>query len=469
VQRPPATDVDRMRLALERVVGDDRVLHGEERLLPYTRDWSGADPVWPDLAVEARTTTEVERILELAHRHRFPVTPRGMGSGKSGGALAVHGGLVLGMASMDQIQDVDGADLVAVVQAGTPLEAIHRAVEAEGLFYPPDPGSGHLCSIGGNVACNAGGPRALKYGVTKHYVLGLEMVTPSAGSLRVGSRSVKHATGFDMAGLMVGSEGLLGVISSVTLRLLPRPVDVRTALFAFDDPVQAGNAVTQAFRRGVHPRCLEFLDRFATSVMATEAPDLIPEGAGALLIVETDGTPQAAQEDMERLSEVFVGAGAIEGGQASGPGQRERIWAPRRWLSESLRKTASRKRSEDVTVPRSRIPELLARLRTVAEETQVRVAAYGHAGDGNLHVNVLFEPDQAAAAESALRRVAEISVGLGGTISGEHGVGWLKRDLLPIEQSASLIALQEQLKGCFDPHRILNPGKVFPSGRKGWE
>ncbi|HJL42023.1 MAG TPA: FAD-linked oxidase C-terminal domain-containing protein [Myxococcales bacterium LLY-WYZ-16_1] len=461
--RPGRSAVQGFLRELAREAPDAEVIEDPDQLEPFTRDWSGATPCWPDAAVRPAGPQSVARVLRAAENHRIPVTPRGLGSGKSGGALPVMGGVVLDVSGWTGVVEVSGADLLAVVRAGTATADVYRAAESEGLFYAPDPNSAHLCSIGGNVACNAGGPRAVKYGVTKHHVLGLEVVTPSAGVQRLGGRSVKRATGYDLTSLMVGSEGTLGVITEVTVRLLPEPRGLQTALIAFDDAMAATEAVTRVLQSGILPRALEFLDEAATDAVRNAQAGLLDERFGATLIAETDGpTESDAEAQLERLADVVLDAGAKDVRVARTPAQRERIWGPRRLLSESLRATAPRKLSEDVSVPRSRIPELLRAVRAVGTATGIRVAAYGHAGDGNLHVNLLFDEDQLPAARQALERVAEAAVKLGGTISGEHGVGLLKRDLLSIEQPQELIWLQQSLKRTFDPHQILNPGKIFP-------
>ncbi|MEM1024319.1 MAG: FAD-linked oxidase C-terminal domain-containing protein [Myxococcota bacterium] len=461
MERPSPATLDRLALNLDARLGDERVVRDRDVLEAYCTDWSGSPPAWPDLLVRARSSEEVSQVLSAAHEARVPVIPRGLGSGKSGGALATQGGLILSLEQHVGVEEVHVGDMVCVARAGTTLQGVYDAVEAEGLFYGPDPSSAHLCTIGGNVACNAGGPRALKYGVTKQHVLGMDIVAPATGAMQLGGRGIKQSTGFDMTGLMVGSEGLLGVITRVTLRLLPEPRGRRTLLAGFADVERASEAVTQLFRAGAWPRACELLDETATRAAMAAHPDWQPGGKAAL-IVEADGlTQEAADQALDRLAEVLDHR-ALHLAVADTRPQRDRMWAPRYMLSETLRATAPRKVSEDVTVPRSRIPELMRGLREVGAKVGVRVAAYGHAGDGNLHVNVLFEPDQTEASRTALFEVGRLAVGLGGTLSGEHGIGALKRDLLPLEQSPELIELQRRIKAQFDPRGILNPGKVLP-------
>jgi glycolate oxidase len=454
-----------VRTALEEALGPDAVLTDRDLMEPYARDWSGAAARYPELVVRPKTTEEVQAILRIANRLRVPVTPRGLGSGKAAGALADRG-IVLSTEKLTGIVELNAPDLLVVARAGTRLSDIQAAVEAEGLFYPPDPGGAHLSSIGGNVACNAGGPRALKYGVTRNWVLGLEAVMATGDVVRTGSRAPKHVAGYDLTGLLVGSEGTLAVVTEVTLRLRPLPLGACTALIAFADVRSASQAVTAVLGSGLLPRALELLDETATRALAGDAPHLARLDDGALLIVETDGhDDDAALAELARVVEVLEARGASRVDVAQTASERERVWAPRRMLSESLRATAPLKRSEDVSVPRSRIPDLLDELRAVSSRTGVRIAAYGHAGDGNLHVNVLFSGGQDDRAHEALVSVAKIAVKLRGTISGEHGVGLLKRDLMALEQSELLLEIQRQVKAAVDPNGILNPDKVLPARR----
>ena len=454
-----------LRTALEEALGPEAVLTDRELMEPYAHDWSGAAARYPDVVVRPKSTVEVQAVLRVANHLRVPVTPRGLGSGKAAGALADRG-IVLSTEKLTGIVELNVPDLLVVARAGTRLSDIQDAVEAEGLFYPPDPGGAHLSSIGGNVACNAGGPRALKYGVTRNWVLGLEAVMANGEVVRTGSRAPKHVAGYDLTGLLAGSEGTLAVVTEVTLRLRPLPRGACTALVAFSDVRAASQAVTTVLGAGLLPRALELLDEAATRALAADAPHLVKPDDGALLIVETDGhDDDVALAELARVVEVLEAGGAMRADVAQTASERERVWAPRRMLSESLRATAPRKRSEDVSVPRSRIPDLLDELRDVAERTGVRIAAYGHAGDGNLHVNVLFSEEQEDRAHEALVSVAKVAVKLRGTISGEHGVGLLKRDLMPLEQSELLLEIQRQVKGAVDPHGILNPDKVLPPRR----
>jgi glycolate oxidase len=367
---------------------------------------------------------------------------------------------------MAGVEEVSRENMLAVAHAGTITADVMRTVEDEGLFYPPDPNSLHICSIGGNVACNAGGPRALKYGVTRHYVLGLEVVLPTGEVLEVGKRTIKHVTGYDLAGLIVGSEGTLGVITKCILRLIPKPPSVQTALVSFPDLSSASVALTRVLATGIVPRTLELLDHHALNAVREKTPGRFPDDAGALIILETDGTSdERAFEDLERAGSVCLDHGALDVLVAQDEAQRERIWEPRRILSVTLAETAEKKISEDIVVPRALIPEMLERVQRIGEANGVRCASYGHAGDGNLHVNVLFDRESETRARRAVRDVMEATVALGGTISGEHGIGLLKRDFMTLEQPPPMIAVQRALKRTLDPNDILNPGKILPPVR----
>ncbi len=461
--RPEAVNVTRARRALEDQLSTEQVIADPDLLERYGEDWSGGGVYLPDFVVKAKTAADVQAVLAAATEHGVPVTPRGLGTGKSGGALPIYGGIVLSTELMVGVEEVRRDDMLCVAQPGTITADVMKAVEDEGLFYPPDPNSLNICSIGGNVACNAGGPRALKYGVTRHYVLGAEVVLPTGELIEVGKRTIKHVTGYDLAGLIVGSEGTLGVITRVILRVIPNPPFVQTALVSFPKLSQASVALTKVLAAGIVPRTLELLDHHALNAVREKTPGRFPEDAGALIILETDGSTEArAFEDLERAGEVCMNEGALDVLVAQDAQQRERIWEPRRVLSVTLSETAERKISEDIVVPRSLIPEMLDRVQRIGDTHGVRCATYGHAGDGNLHVNVLFDREAEDRAQMAVLEVMKATVALGGTISGEHGIGLLKRDFMPLEQSQSMLSVQRAIKRTLDPKNILNPGKILP-------
>ena len=434
----------------------ERLVVDAERLEVYGRDESDLGTFSPDAAVLVTSAEEVRRVFSVASRHRVPVVPVAARTGKSGGSLAIRGGIAVSLERMTRILEIRPEDLIARVEPGVVTGVFQAEVERQGLFYPPDPNSLDTCTLGGNVAENAGGPRALKYGVTREYVLGLEVVLPTGEILRTGRRTIKGVAGYDLTGLFVGSEGTLGIVTEITLKLVPRPRRVATALVCFRDLSAAARAVARVLAQGVVPRCLELLDDTSLAAAARSSPFRFPPSAGAALLVEADGhDEEQVLAEIARVAELVQGEAEGEVIVAQNEAQRRDIWETRRFLSTNLKSLHPRKLSEDVAVPRSRIPEMVARSREIARRRGLAVATYGHAGDGNLHVNVLFDTE-------AQRPQVEAAVDLGGTITGEHGVGLAKRDFLEYEQGAAMVAVQRRLKALFDPLGILNPGKIFP-------
>lgn len=429
----------------------------------FSRDESGLDDFPPDLVVAPSTTAEVSAVVRACQELGVPVVPVGARTGKSGGSLAVYGGVALSFERMNRILEVHEGDFVAVAQPGVRLSVLVQAVEARGLFYPVDPGSIDSCTLGGNVAENAGGPRALKYGVTRDYVLALEWVLPAGEVLRVGHRTHKGVAGYDLTALFVGSEGTLGVATEITLRLLPRPRATRTALVSFPTVTQAAEAVGEILRSGCLPCALELLDDLALSAVARAGLAMpLHEAAGAALLIELDGgSDDALLQELGAAVERCEAAGATEARVASDAAQREALWRVRRGVSPALRALRGRKLSEDVVVPRSRIPEAIAAFKALGARLGLEVATYGHAGDGNLHANVLFErAEQLPLVDLALDELMRTTLALGGTITGEHGVGLTKRRFLGLEHTPELQALERRLRVTFDPRRLQNPGKI---------
>ncbi len=452
--------------AVDRALPSGAVITDPDVVDAYSRDESEAEPRRPEAVIRVSAADQVAAVMRVASEHRVPVTPRAGGTGRSGGAVPVEGGWVMAFERFAGIEEISAEDMLAVVRPGTVLGDLHAAVEAEGLFYPPDPNSWASCTIGGNVAANAGGPRAFKYGVTRDWVLGLDVVLADGRTLALGRRTTKGVTGYDLTALMVGSEGTLGLVTRATLRLAPKPEAVRTLAVYLDDEAKVAGAVSACQRVGVTPRCVEVLDAITLQVMhAAGVP--MPAGSKALCVVEVDGDLARADADMERVGNALA-ADAIEVLAAKHDADRERLWAPRREMSRSLRALAKHKLSEDVVVPRSQLAALLSRCREIAERRRVRMPAYGHAGDGNMHVNFLWdEPDERPRVDAAIRELFEAVVALGGTLSGEHGIGALKAPYLALEQSGDLIEVQRSLKATLDPLGILNPSKIFPAAGHG--
>ncbi len=460
--RPAAAQVDAMRIALERSLGPSKVICEPDALWSYASDESEQEPTAPDAVVLAHDAGDVARAVALANELSVPLTPRAAGSGKSGGAVPVCGGIVLSLMGMASIKDIDRREHVCVVEPGVILGDLYQAVEGEGLFYPPDPNSWKMCAVGGNVAANAGGPRAFKYGVTRDWVLGLEVITGDGRRLSVGRRTKKGVTGYDLTALLVGSEGTLAITLEATLRLMHKPETVVTLLGLFDDVDASARAVEAIVAAGLTPRCLELIDASCLEAMRNEGVS-VDARAGALLIIEVDGDLGQCERDMERIGACAVSAGASDVLVAQDAAQRDRLWASRRELSNVTRRLARFKISEDVVVPRTHMPALIREVAQISERSGVRMLNYGHAGDGNLHVNLLWDdPDDAPKVEQALDALFRSVVAMRGTLTGEHGVGTSKAEYLPLEQSEALIGLQRDLKRVFDPKGILNPGKIFP-------
>jgi glycolate oxidase len=455
--------IDEALIELDRALGSGRVVTDADVLASYARDESEVPPHPPQAVIRAASESEVAAVMRICSEHRVPVTPRAAGTGRTGGAVPLAGGVVLAFEHMRAIKGIEEENLIAVVEPGVVTGVLHAAVEEQRMFYPPDPNSLESCTLGGNVAENAGGPRALRYGCTRDYVLGMRVVTADGTVLALGKRTSKGVTGYDLTSLMVGSEGTLAITTELTLKLLPKPEAVATLLAFLPDLDSAARAVSAVLLRGMLPRCMELLDEATIEIVRSTASLPIPANARALLLIELDGDESALDSQVERCGNALNDAGATDVLMARHAGERQQLWAARRELSRALRTRANYKLSEDVVVPRSKIPALVGVCQRISEQFGVQMPSYGHAGDGNLHVNFLWnDPSQAERVEQAIGALFEAVIGFGGTLSGEHGIGVLKAKYLPLEQSAELIALQERLKAMFDPKGILNPGKIFP-------
>jgi len=457
---------------LERELGAGAIVGpGHERLDDYGRDESPLPEFYPPAcAALVETTEQAAVVLRLCLEHQIPVTPRGAGSGMCGGALPVRGGVVLSTERMTRIKEIDPGDLVAVVEPGVVTGKLQEAVEAERLFYPPDPASLEYCSIGGNASTNAGGPRAFKYGVTREYVLGLEVALMGGEVLRCGRRTAKGVTGYDLVAGFVGTEGTFGVITELTVKLLPLPMAAATVLGVFADVAAAGTAISALLRDGLRPRVLEIADRNSIDVIRAKSRYRFPANAGAIVLIEVDGEPEAMPMMMEKIGLRCDELGALDVLGATEPAERAAVWEARRLISSSLKAAYRIKLNEDICVPRSRIVEMLGRVDRVAAETRVACAVFGHAGDGNLHVNLLSNDDPADPAVrahlwGAARQLFAHTIELGGTLSGEHGVGLTKRDFMTMEQSERVLEWQRKWKAMWDPANLLNPGKRLPERR----
>jgi glycolate oxidase len=389
------SSLDSALIAIERACGSGSVIRDPSLLEGYAHDESEAEPCMPEAVVRATSTADVSEVMKAAYEHEVPVTPRGGGSGRVGGAIPVPGGIVLALEKMNEVRGIDKRELTTRVQPGLILGDLKRITEEELLFYPPDPNSLDSCAIGGNIAANAGGPRAFKYGVTREYVMGMDVVLADGTILKLGRETKKGVTGYDLTALMVGSEGTLGIVTEATLRLIPKPESTVTAMACFSSLEEVAPVVSTLLARGQLPACIELLDEQAIGIVRPEAGLTIPEETKAMLLIELDGEETALETELERLGNILFDLDALEVLVAQSSSERERLWASRRELSHSLKRQAKNKLAEDVVVPRTKMAELLSYCAQLSEQHQLLMPTYGHAGDGNLHVNFLWnDPDE---------------------------------------------------------------------------
>jgi len=442
-------------------LGEDGVRRDPATLQAHAGDkWFAAHE--PDVVVFPKDTSQVSTVLRLANRHRIPVTPRGAGHGYVGGCVPVKGGIALALDPLNRIREVSTADFVAVVEPGVRTQALQDAADRLGLFYPPDPASRADCSIGGNIATNAGGPRCLKYGVTRDYVLGLEVVLADGTITRLGSRTHKNKTGFDLARLFVGSEGLLGVITEATLKLLPRP-PWRAALAAgLASMRDAARVLREIFAAGFLPCALEIADRFTLAAARKRTGDDRLAGCGSVVIVELDGHERSVRSELRDLDRILTGARPKFVQRALGPTATEQLWKLRREFSYALRDTGLTKMNEDIVVPRGQLEALFKLGARIQKRHRLPVACFGHAGDGNIHVNIMVDETSTGyetRRDAALDELFQGVLALNGVITGEHGVGLAKRPWWPQAVSPEVRELHARVKSALDPQNILNPGK----------
>ena len=448
---------------IEAIVGREHVTTAEEDLLCYAYDATNRH-CRPDAVAFPANADQVSDIMKLANEYRFFVVPRGAGTGMTGGALAVQGGLVLVTTRFSRILAIDTDNLVAEAEPGVVTGHFQEAVEEKGLFYPPDPSSALFSTLGGNVAECAGGPRALKYGVTRDYVLGLEVVLPTGEIIRTGVRTAKGVVGYDLTRLMVGSEGTLGIITKIVLRLLPLPETVRTVSAVFSRIHDAASTVSEVVRSGIVPRTVEYMDQSAIRCVEDHLNIGLPIDAGAMLLIDIDGSPSAVEATLERLVPICEKGGAHEIKVAGSDEEAKELWKARQAISPALFRLGPDKINQDIVVPRSRIPDMVEWIDDLRRRSGLTIVTFGHAGDGNIHFNIILDKrdeETLAKAESAVQDLFQKTVALGGTISGEHGVGVSKAPYIGMEIGVAELALMKRLKAMFDPNGVLNPGKIF--------
>ncbi|MDA8219059.1 MAG: FAD-binding protein [Dehalococcoidales bacterium] len=448
---------------LRRAVAPERVLTTPEDLTVYAYDGTWLESR-PDVAVVAASAAEVAATLRLANREGIPVVPRGAGSGLAGGAVPARGGIVLSMTLMRRIVEIDTVDMVAVAEAGVVNATLQAAVEAKGFFYPPDPASLRQSTIGGNVATSASGPRCLKYGGTKDYLLALQVVLPDGTIIRTGGRMIKSVAGYNLAQLFTGSEGTLGVIAEATVRIIPLPKARGTAMAVFPRLDDAGEAVTTLLGAGVVPLALEMMDQTAIRCVEEYLQAGLPVDAEAILLVDVDGDETAVAEQLALVADAFAQSGAAQVQRAATKAEADVLWAARRAVSPSLARLKPNKLGEDISVPRSAIPGMVRGVAGIAKRHDLVIPLFGHIGDGNLHPNIvcdLRDKEEMARVIAAAREIFALALSLGGTLSGEHGIGLLKREFLAGGVDPGALALMKAIKATVDPKGIMNPGKVY--------
>jgi glycolate oxidase len=450
--------------ALRDILGPPEVLTAPEDLIPYSFDGTAALKQLPACVAFARNTDHVVRVLKLANETRTPVVTRGSGTGLSGGSLPVPDCLVLCLVKLDQILELDRANLTMLVETGVTTLTVSDAASAAGLFYPPDPGSMKISTIGGNVAENSGGLRGLKYGVTRNYVMGLEVVLPNGEILWTGNKCVKDVAGYSLRDLFIGSEGTLGVITKVLLKLIPHPATKKTLVATFAQMDHAAQAVSDIIAAQIIPCTLEFLDRTTIHCVEDYAKIGLPLDCEALLLMETDGHPAAVAEEAAKMEELARQNGALEIRVAKDDAEATRLAMARRSAFSALARVAPTTILEDATVPRSELAKMIRFVAVVAKKYQLRIGTFGHMGDGNLHPTFLTDErnhDEMHRVEEAFKEIFAEAIRLGGTITGEHGIGVAKKLFLPKFAGDAQMRVMRELKGVLDPNHILNPGKMF--------
>ena len=450
--------------AFKQTVGADNVFTDPADLHTYSYDAAVVDPVLPGIALRPTNAEALSRVVRLCNENRLPLTVRGAGTNLSGGTVPASGGVVVLTNALNQILEINEADMYAVVQPGVVTAKLAEAVEARGLFYPPDPGSQAVSTLGGNVAENAGGLRGLKYGVTRDYVMGLQFFDVNGEPVTTGSQTVKCATGYNLTGLMVGSEGTLGVFNKITLKLIPLPAHQKAMVAVFDQMQKASETVAAIIANHIVPATLEFMDNFTIRAVEDYSRVGLPVDAAALLLIEVDGHPAQVEEDARKVESLCKQFGATSIRVATDAAERDNVWEARRSALSALAKLKPTLILEDATVPRSKIPDMVRAMQDISRQYGIEIGTFGHAGDGNLHPTILTDrrdKQEWEKVEAVIAAIFDRALDLGGTLSGEHGTGIAKSCFLEKETSPATIVYSKRLKAALDPNNILNPGKII--------
>lgn len=445
-------------------LGRENVFHEEVDRVSYSYDAAVLDPVLPDLILRPVSSEALGRAIRLCSENSLPITVRGSGTNLSGGTIPKPGGVVILTTALNRILEINEADLYAIVEPGVITAKFAAAVEAKNLFYPPDPGSQAVSTLGGNAAENAGGLRGLRYGVTRDYVMGIEFFDAKGELVKGGARTVKCVTGYNLGGLLVGSEGTLGIFNRLTLKLIPMPAAKKAMMAIFGDVRKASEAVAAIIAHRIVPVTLEFMDNFTIRAVEDFSHAGLPVDAAALLLIEVDGHPVQVAEDAARVEDLCRRMGAMDVRVAETAQERDKVWEARRAALSALSRVRPTTVLEDATVPRSRIPEMVEAIEEIGRKYDLKIGTFGHAGDGNLHPTILTDRRDAAEwtrVEHAIDAIFDKALGMGGTLSGEHGIGLAKSRFLEKETSRATIDYSRRLKSALDPGNILNPGKII--------
>ncbi len=460
IKRVPVPD--NVKRALKEVLGEHRVLDDDMDRMLYSYDATRIQAP-PDVVVIPETEEEVQKIVKICYENDIPITPRGAGSGYTGGALAVKGGVLISFEKMDKILEIDEENAIARVQPGVITFNLQKAVEKLGLFYPPDPASYKFCTLGGNVAENAGGPRCVKYGVTREYVMELNTVVHTGEIIHTGKPTLKDVAGYDITRLLIGSEGTLGIFTEITLKLIPKPKAKKTAKAIYMDIASVGQTVKEIFKAGISPSALEFMDKLAINAVEDFGHFGLPRDAEVLLLIEVDGHPKAVEDEIKEVARICELTGAVKVEIAQTDAEAEKLWEARRALSPAVAKLNRTKINEDIVFPRSYLPEALPELREIGKKYNLKMVNFGHIGDGNVHANFMInglDSDEVARAEKAVEEVFDLALRYGGSITGEHGVGITKANFMPKQFKPQEMEIMKQIKRVFDPRNLINPGKM---------